>query len=142
MIKLPGMSALGQERSFPPSRSDAIGLGCNVRFAPIADIQAWSYAQPRPESHTAGWAFWHLKRSLSGRFLRRQDNSGAHAAGHRQEIMKKIILAIAAVTALAGIATSANAQDRVVTGAAIGAGTGLVVAGPPGAVVGGVIGAV
>jgi hypothetical protein len=57
-------------------------------------------------------------------------------------IMKKSIIAIAAVTALAGIATSANAQDSTVTGAAIGAGTGLVVAGPPGAVVGGVIGAV
>ena len=56
--------------------------------------------------------------------------------------MKKLILAIAAVTALAGIVTSANAQNRTVTGAAIGAGTGLVVAGPPGAVVGGVIGAV
>jgi len=56
--------------------------------------------------------------------------------------MKKLILAVAAVTALAGIATSANAQDSTVTGAAIGAGTGLVIAGPPGAVVGGVIGAV
>lgn len=56
--------------------------------------------------------------------------------------MKKIIMAVAAVTALVGIATSASAQNSTVTGAAIGAGTGLVVAGPPGAVVGGVIGAV
>ena len=56
--------------------------------------------------------------------------------------MKKLVLAIAAVTALAGIVTSAAAQDRTVTGAAIGAGTGLLVAGPPGAVVGGVVGAV
>jgi osmotically inducible lipoprotein OsmB len=77
-----------------------------------------------------------------GAFSGARDHSGAQAAGQRQEIMKKIILAIAAVTALAGIATSANAQNSTVTGAAIGAGTGLVVAGPPGAVVGGVIGAV
>jgi len=61
--------------------------------------------------------------------------------------MKNFIVAIAAATAIAGIAASAGAQevivrDRTVTGAAIGAGAGLVVAGPPGALVGGVIGAV
>jgi osmotically inducible lipoprotein OsmB len=61
--------------------------------------------------------------------------------------MKTFIIAIAATTALVGIAASARAEERTVegstvTGAAIGAGTGLVVAGPPGAVVGGVIGAV
>jgi len=55
--------------------------------------------------------------------------------------MKKIIIISAAIAALA-TATTANADDRVLTGAAIGAGTGAVVAGPPGAVVGGVIGAV
>ena len=62
--------------------------------------------------------------------------------------MKTFIIAIAAATALVGIAASARAEERIVhegstvTGAAIGAGTGLIVAGPPGAVVGGVIGAV
>ena len=43
--------------------------------------------------------------------------------------MKKIIIIGAAIAALAA-ATAANAADRVITGAAIGAGTGLVVAGP------------
>lgn len=56
--------------------------------------------------------------------------------------MKKFIIAIAAVTALVGASTLASADDRVLTGAAIGAGSGAVIAGPPGAVVGGVIGAV
>ena len=62
--------------------------------------------------------------------------------------MKTFIIAIAAATALVGIAASAGAEEvtvhdgSTVTGAAIGAGTGLIVAGPPGAVVGGVIGAV
>ena len=55
--------------------------------------------------------------------------------------MKRIIIISAAFAALA-TATAANADDRVLTGAAIGAGSGAVVAGPPGAVVGGVIGAV
>jgi osmotically inducible lipoprotein OsmB len=62
--------------------------------------------------------------------------------GQRQEIMKNLIIAAAAIAALVGVSISANADDRVLTGAAIGAGTGAVVAGPPGAVVGGVIGAV
>jgi hypothetical protein len=75
--------------------------------------------------------------------LGRNNNPDAPLAPDKDRtIMKNIIIAIAAVTALAGMATSANAQDSTVTGAAIGAGTGLVVAGPPGAVVGGVIGAV
>ena len=62
--------------------------------------------------------------------------------------MKNFIIALAAATALVGVAASASAEERVVvrdstlTGAAIGAGTGAVIAGPPGAVVGGVIGAV
>ena len=62
--------------------------------------------------------------------------------------MKKFIIAVAAATALIGVAASASAEEHAVvrdstlTGAAIGAGTGAVIAGPPGAVVGGVIGAV
>jgi hypothetical protein len=64
------------------------------------------------------------------------------ASDKDQEIMKKCTIAIAAAAALMGIATSASADDRVLTGAAIGAGSGAVIAGPPGAVVGGVIGAV
>ena len=61
--------------------------------------------------------------------------------------MKTFIIAIAAAAAVVGIAASAGAEevtvrDRTLTGAAIGAGTGLVVAGPPGAAVGAVIGAV
>jgi hypothetical protein len=56
--------------------------------------------------------------------------------------MQKFIIAAAAFALLTGVATAASADDRVLTGAAIGAGSGAVIAGPPGAVVGGVIGAV
>ncbi len=58
--------------------------------------------------------------------------------------MRKIfIIGIGATfAALAALPVTANAQERTVTGAAIGAGTGAVIAGPPGAVVGGVVGAV
>ena len=58
--------------------------------------------------------------------------------------MRKIVLMGigAALTAMAAMPVAANAQERVWTGAAIGAGTGAVIAGPPGAIVGGVAGAV
>jgi hypothetical protein len=57
-----------------------------------------------------------------------------------EEIMRKIYV-VATLVALAGFAVTASAQNRTLTGAAIGVGAGAVVAGPPGAVVGGVIGA-
>jgi osmotically inducible lipoprotein OsmB len=53
--------------------------------------------------------------------------------------MRRIFLAAAAILVLLA-APSTSRADAV--GAAFGAGTGLVVAGPPGAVIGGVIGAV
>ncbi len=53
--------------------------------------------------------------------------------------MRTLILSTAIFTALAATLTCARAD---MVGAAAGAGTGLIVAGPPGAVVGGVIGAV
>jgi outer membrane lipoprotein SlyB len=53
--------------------------------------------------------------------------------------MKSILFAAAALAVLAG-APLANANP--VEGAAIGAGSGLLIAGPPGAIVGGVAGAV
>jgi hypothetical protein len=53
--------------------------------------------------------------------------------------MRNFVLVTAGIAALAMAAPSARA-DWV--GAAAGAGTGLIVAGPPGAVVGGVIGGV
>jgi hypothetical protein len=53
--------------------------------------------------------------------------------------MRKILLAMA-IFAVATAATSRARADMV--GAAAGAGTGLLVAGPPGAVIGGVVGAV
>jgi osmotically inducible lipoprotein OsmB len=57
--------------------------------------------------------------------------------------MRKIlILGIGATfAALAALPITANAQERAVTGAVIGATAGAVVAGPVGLVVGGVIGA-
>lgn len=78
----------------------------------------------------------------TGRSLRRHNPSGADRAGLSQDIMRKLIVAAAALAALVGVAASAGADDHVLTGAAIGAGSGAVIAGPPGAVVGGVIGAV
>lgn len=56
--------------------------------------------------------------------------------------MRKILISLAAATALMAVPATLNAQERTITGAAIGAGTGAVIAGPPGAVVGGVAGAV
>ena len=53
--------------------------------------------------------------------------------------MRNPVLAIAIFAAVAAFPLSARAD---VVGAAAGAGTGLVVAGPPGALVGGVIGGV
>ena len=53
--------------------------------------------------------------------------------------MRKILLA-ATVVAVTAFAVPGARADMV--GAAAGAGTGLLVAGPPGAVVGGVVGAV
>jgi len=56
--------------------------------------------------------------------------------------MRKILIGTAAL-AMLSFATAANAhpRDSTVSGAAIGAGTGLLVAGPIGAVAGGLIGA-
>ena len=53
--------------------------------------------------------------------------------------MRRALLAAAPIILIA-VAPSGSRADTV--GAAFGAGTGLVVAGPPGAVVGGIIGAV
>ena len=53
--------------------------------------------------------------------------------------MRKLFLVVA-IAAAATVSMSSARADMV--GAAAGAGTGLLVAGPPGAVVGGVIGAV
>ena len=55
--------------------------------------------------------------------------------------MRQLMFAAAAIAVIA-LPTAASAQDRMLTGAAIGAGTGAVIAGPPGAIVGGVAGAV
>jgi hypothetical protein len=55
--------------------------------------------------------------------------------------MRKLFMTTMLVTAaLAGAAASSARADMV--GAVAGAGTGLIVAGPPGAVIGGVVGAV
>lgn len=58
--------------------------------------------------------------------------------------MRKIYIfgVASAFAAMAALPVTANAQERTVTGAAIGAGAGALVAGPVGAVVGGGVGAV
>jgi osmotically inducible lipoprotein OsmB len=56
--------------------------------------------------------------------------------------MRNLMISMTAVAAMMLMPATLNAQERAVTGAAIGAGTGAVIAGPPGAVVGGVAGAV
>lgn len=91
----------------------------------IKELSAVSYVYSQLPSKMARTAI--LRRELRG-----------------QSIMRKIfILGIGATfAALAALPVTANTQERVVTGAVIGAGTGAVIAGPPGAVVGGVIGAV
>ena len=59
-------------------------------------------------------------------------------AGQRGEVMRKLLLMAAIFAGALGV-SSAQADT---VGAVAGAGTGLLVAGPPGAVVGGVVGAV
>ena len=54
--------------------------------------------------------------------------------------MKKLVMT-AIVLAAVGLAAPANAGERTITGAAIGAGAGALVLGPVGAVAGGAIGA-
>ncbi len=56
--------------------------------------------------------------------------------------MRKFLIAGSAALALAFAAVPATAQERTMTGAAIGAGAGAIVAGPVGAIAGGAIGAV
>lgn len=55
--------------------------------------------------------------------------------------MRTIMIAGTVALALVAMSGAASAQERVVTGAAIGAGIGAVLGGPPGAVIGGVLGA-
>jgi hypothetical protein len=55
--------------------------------------------------------------------------------------MRTIMIAGAMALILAAAPGEAAAQERILTGAAIGAGVGMVLGGPPGAVVGGVLGA-
>jgi hypothetical protein len=55
--------------------------------------------------------------------------------------MRKIMIAGIVALAFSVASHAAVAQERILTGAAIGAGVGAVLAGPPGAVVGGVLGA-
>ena len=56
--------------------------------------------------------------------------------------MRKLLVIGAVCAAFLANSAAANAGERLWTGVAIGAGTGALVAGPPGAVVGGVIGGV
>lgn len=56
--------------------------------------------------------------------------------------MRTWLLAVAAFLALTVLPPTASAQERAVTGAAIGAGAGAIVAGPVGAVAGGAVGAI
>ena len=55
-------------------------------------------------------------------------------------VLRKSVLLASASIALMAVAPASSRADSV--GAAFGAGTGLLVAGPPGAIVGGVVGAV
>jgi osmotically inducible lipoprotein OsmB len=55
--------------------------------------------------------------------------------------MRSAILATTLLVSFAAV-PAAVAQERTITGAAIGAGVGAVVAGPPGAIAGGAVGAV
>ena len=56
--------------------------------------------------------------------------------------MREILIAGIASLAIVSLPVTANAGERTITGAAIGAGAGALVLGPVGAVVGGGIGAV
>jgi hypothetical protein len=83
----------------------------------------------------------------NARQLRRANGPDANAASEKVRMtMNKFMIAVAAVTAIViGALSLASAEERIVTnnrtvrGAVIGAGTGAVIAGPRGAVVGGLI---
>jgi hypothetical protein len=55
--------------------------------------------------------------------------------------MRRIFVTVAMLATLGVTTVGANAQERAMTGAAIGAGAGLLVLGPIGAVAGGAVGA-
>ncbi len=55
--------------------------------------------------------------------------------------MRKLLVAGIVCATLLAISSAASAQERTLTGAAIGAGAGAIVAGPIGAVAGGAVGA-
>ena len=57
------------------------------------------------------------------------------------EFMRKLLIAGVLACTFLTISTAASAQERTLTGAAIGAGAGAIVAGPVGAVAGGAMGA-
>jgi hypothetical protein len=65
----------------------------------------------------------------------------SYKVDQRSFIMRKSILAVAAVAGLLGLPTLASAQEGVAAGAATGAAAGAIVGGPVGAAVGGVAGA-
>ena len=54
--------------------------------------------------------------------------------------MRKLLITLTTVATLVSAVTVANAQVNTATGVAVGAGTGFLIAGPPGAVVGAIIG--
>ena len=56
-------------------------------------------------------------------------------------LMRKLLMAGVIACTFLAISTAASAQERTLTGAAIGAGAGAIVAGPIGAVAGGAVGA-
>jgi hypothetical protein len=80
-----------------------------------------------------------IQQRNTGTLYMRRRCIGAKSGGN---IMRKIMLAGIASLAIVSLPMTANADERTVTGAAIGAGAGAVVAGPVGAVVGGGVGAV
>lgn len=55
--------------------------------------------------------------------------------------MRKFLIAGVICATFLTVSTAASAQERTLTGAAIGAGAGAIVAGPIGAVAGGAVGA-
>jgi len=65
-----------------------------------------------------------------------------HPQREQRTIMRQTLIIAAAIVPLLAAPSPAHAQSTTLTGAAVGLGTGAVIAGPPGALVGGIVGGV
>jgi hypothetical protein len=127
---------VGRQNWCPDQYGDGSNSNRNVLHESPPKHQNLPYGLPGgllPPKHSEGKNAWRPRGPLKGHTLK------FHSHHRRGSLMRRTLLAAAPILLMIAAPTSSKA-DAV--GAAFGAGTGLVVAGPPGAVVGGVVGAI